>query len=66
MTESSLSGEVRADQQDVVIGVYGRQHPRCGRAERAGSVDVLVRGVLVGGDVSAGPEADAGRRRADG
>ena len=39
MMESWLWVEVRADQQDVVVGVCGRQHMRGGRAELAGSVD---------------------------
>ena len=36
--------EAGADQQDVVVGVPGRQHLRLGRAERAAAVDVLEPG----------------------
>ena len=64
MMKSRLCGEMRADQQNVVVGVCGRLQPRRGRAERAGSVDVLTPGVLVGGLVGAGPEAVGGARGA--
>ena len=59
-------GEVRADQQDVVVAVRGRHHLRRGRAERAAPVDVLKAGGLLGGAVGAGPEAGGGAGRDDG
>src|SRR5262245_27859511 len=53
-------GEVRADQQDVVVGVPGRHDLSPGRAERAAAVDVLEPGRLVGGAVGARPDAVGG------
>src|SRR5439155_9157339 len=58
--KSSVCAEIRADQQDVVVGVYGGHHPRRGRAKRACSVDLLTPGILVCGTVGAGPEAVRG------
>src|SRR5947209_5598575 len=55
-TASWSCGQVRADDQDVVVGVRGGQHLRRGRAECAGSVDLLKAGGLVGGPVGADPE----------
>src|SRR5947209_1877966 len=60
---SSSCGEVRADEQDGVVGVSGRHHPRGGGAEPAGSIDLLTSGILVAGPVAASPEAE---RRAGG
>src|SRR5439155_12529195 len=58
--KSSVCAEIRADQQDVVVGVYGGHHPRRGRAKRACSVDLLTPGILVCGTVGARPEAVRG------
>jgi hypothetical protein len=58
--KSSVCAEIRTDQQDVVVGVYGGHHPRRGRAKRACSVDLLTPGILVRGTVGAGPEAVRG------
>jgi hypothetical protein len=62
--QSSSGSEVRADEQDVVVGVCSRLHPRRGRAKRAGTVHLLTPGILVRRPVGASPEAE-GRRRAD-
>lgn len=53
--------QLRAHEQNVAVGVCG-QRLRRGRAERAGSVDVLLPG-LVGEPVGASPEAVWGRTR---
>jgi hypothetical protein len=58
--ESPTCAEVRADQQDVVIGVDGGHDPRRGRAERGGSVDLLQPGILIGRPVGQGPQAGRG------
>ena len=57
MLGSSLCGEARPDQQDVMVGMRGGDHLGRGRAERARSIDVLTPGVLLRGPVGAGPEA---------
>ena len=62
MVKSPLCAEIRADQQDVVVGVDGRHDPRRGRAERGGSVDLLQPGILVGGTVGASPVVGRGAR----
>ena len=72
---------MKADQQDVVVGVRGRQHRRRWRAERSAPVDVLeprgLRGTAVGADreaagrarvaaIDVAAERDAAGRRAAG
>src|SRR3954454_6337709 len=43
-----------------MVAVPGGHHLDQGRVERAGSIDVLAPGVLLGGPVGAGPEALGG------
>jgi hypothetical protein len=55
--ESSSGDDVSTDQQDVMVGVCGRDHACRQRAEHASSVDLLAPGILMGGSVGPGPEA---------
>ena len=65
MLGSSLCGEARPDQQDVMVGMRGGDHLGRGRAERARSIDVLTPGVLLGDPSVRVQRSPQGRRRSD-
>ena len=53
-------GEVRPNEQDVVVRMRRGNHLGRRRVQRAGSVDLLKAGVLLGGPVGADPETRRG------